>query len=268
MTTMSAELIKDSAGPSGKRITTFQLRFPRFIHAEFMTHRMFSRNASSSRAVPVARMIADVEADPVVPLFWGKNQPGMQAREEMDERGQAYGRAVWERATEDALHAAQCLMDLGAHKQIINRLLEPFSHINVVCTATEWDNFFALRMHEDAEPHINLLATIMHQAMQDSTPQVLKAGEWHLPYVDEDMPLETALKVSTARCARVSYMTHDQQPSTVEKDVALAEKLMAQVPMHASPMEHQAQACGSDQTYANFAGFASYRWMLERGWTA
>lgn len=263
MTTMSAELIKDSAGPSGKRISTFQLRYPRFIHAEFMTHRMFSRNASSSRAVPVARMIADVEADPVVPLFWGKNQPGMQAGAEMEGHDRRMALEHWNRSCRNALASAKCLNDYGAHKQIINRILEPYAHINVVCTATEWDNFFALRMHEDAEPHIQLLATIMHQAMRDSTPQQLKSGEWHLPYVDEDMPLETALKVSTARCARVSYMTHDQQPSTVEKDVALADKLMTQVPMHASPMEHQAMAWSRDARFANFIGFESWRHKME-----
>jgi len=263
MTTMQAEIIKDSVGPSSKRITTFQLRYPRFIHAEFMTHRMFSRNASSSRAVPVARMIADVEADPVVPLFWGKNQPGMQAREELSSTPRDFCWLEWNTAMHAAINAAYKMARIGAHKQIINRILEPYSHINVVCTATEWDNFFALRMHEDAEPHINLLATIMHQAMRDSTPQPLQAGEWHLPYVDKDMPLETALKVSTSRCARVSYMTHDQQPSTVEKDVALAEKLMAQVPMHASPMEHQAMAWRVDQQFSNFRGFQSYRNRLE-----
>jgi len=242
--TISAKIIADSVGAAGVRLTTLQLRYPRFIHAEFMTHRVFSRNASSSRAIPVKRLIAEVEQDPVYPSSWGLNQRGMQAGGVLSENAEQAARHTWDYARNTAIEAAESFYAQGLHKQIVNRILEPFAHINVVVSATEWDNFFALRMHPDAQPEIQELATRMHEAMEASTPQLLESGVWHLPYIldVEHMFLDTAnlIKISVARCARVSYRAHDGAPSEPEKDLELYERLVGSTPMHATPAEHQA----------------------------
>lgn len=277
--TISATVIADSINADGKRLTTLQLRYPRFIHAEFMTHRVMSRGASSSRAIPVKRLIEDVKNDPVAPSFWGANQKGMQARAELDQNDKAYAEQVWDYARSEAITAARCLADVGAHKQIVNRILEPFSHINVVVTATEWDNFFNLRIHSDAQPEIHKLAIEMRDAMRGSEPQLLELGVWHLPYIlDEEhyhYDEDSLIKASVARCARVSYKTHDGLPTTVEQDIDLYYKLVGSVPLHASPAEHQAtpdmtleRADGSEywlhrEKHGNLVGWIQYRKLLE-----
>lgn len=321
MTTISAQIIKDSISPEGIRLTTMELRYPRWIHAEMRTHRAFrigeeldlptpsvmqdenlSRNAASSRAIPVARLIQDVLVDPAIPLFWGKNQRGMQADEEHKGdvpiwsslashlMSQPRDRA-WLLARDQAVQAAHAFAKAGYHKQIVNRLLEPFSHINVLVTATDWNNFFHLRDHKDAEPHIRLLAQEMKKAMEGSTPELLEPGEWHLPYVsDTDWDsillsspfgmgeaLDLARKISVARCASVSYKTVDDQPMTVERAVALYDKLVGSDPLHASPCEHQATPDTKDwrvfnggrerewnqpKQHGNFRGWRQFRKML------
>ena len=191
---IEAKIIADSISTAGKRITTMQLCYPRFIHSEFMTHRMFSRNAMSSRAVPVAKMIEQVRSNPAMPIHWGTNQPGMQASavlsNEMDARlgtsPRQYVKTLWEHVAEDAANIAERMAQLGAHKQIVNRILEPFQWMHTVVTATEWDNFFELRCHPDAQPEINALACAMRDAMQASTPTERLEYEWHLPYVSDD----------------------------------------------------------------------------------
>ena len=267
--TISAIVIADSINPQGKRLTTFQLRYPRFIHAEFMTHRALSRNASSSRAIPVLRMIEDIERDPAMPIYWGSNKPGMQAGEELSGWELEVCKASWLRAMANSIFEVKAMVAAGLHKQIANRLLEPWAHINVVVTATEWANFFGLRSHPDAQPEIKMLSDLMQEALVASTPVLLQPGQWHLPYVtDEDYGaiiqhrnhvydttriqegalLELAKLVSTARCARVSYLTHDGRRTTVEEDVELARKLIVAQPLHASPAEHQATP---DTSYPN-----------------
>lgn len=263
--TIEAKVIADSAW-DGVRITTLQLRYPRFIHAEFMTHRMFSRNASSSRAIPVSRLIRDVETDKVVPSFWGKNQPGMQAREELGGNAKANAVEAWNIARLNAVSCAEYLHSIGAHKQIVNRILEPFSHINVVVTATEWRNFFLLRNHPDAQPEMQELARAMLQAIEESEPQ----DQWyHLPYSDDG---EIQVKdysdlrfpVSAARCARVSYLTHEGTRSTLEEDMKLYARLTHASPPHLSPLEHAAlwKPNGRD-FWANFRKWRSFRSYCE-----
>ena len=321
MTTISAQIIADSISPTGKRLTTMQLRYPRFIHAEELTHRALSttpegvffeaiadglmydkdlsRNASSSRAIPVERMIQDILDNTAMPIHWGKNQPGMQAKPEsepitqvweppvFDQSGYYFTfdcEKVWLEARDSAIQFARRFHAAGYHKQVINRLLEPFMHINVVVTATEWANFFGLRDHDDAEPHIRLLAQKMKDAMASSKPEKLHPGEWHLPYVTQqdrqqftnygaDNP-EPLIKVSVARCARVSYLTHDGRTTTVEEDVALFDRLVGGVPLHASPTEHQATPDGAEVSrsmgwryenphlHGNFEGWVQYRKTL------
>lgn len=283
MTTISAKVIADSvSNPGGQRITTMQLRYPRFIHAEFMTHRQFSRNASSSRAVPVERLIEDILRDPAMPMFWGKNQKGMQAGEESNAlvtvrvllhgnnpfvglRDMALDKEeAWRDAMEHAITAAKGFSDAGYHKQIANRLLEPFSHINVVVTSTEWSNFFALRLHPDAEPHMQVLARAMKEAMDTSVPKPVGVGDAHAPYADE-VNGPDQIKASVARCARVSYLTHDGKEPKLEDDIALYDRLVGSVPLHASPAEHQATPDPKHthrEFWGNFQGWIQYRKTL------
>lgn len=240
-------------------VVTFLLRYPRFIHAEVMTHRLFSRNASSSRAIPVSRLIEDVMRDPAMPIHWGKNQRGMQADEELSE-GVIVGHMemdggdedryydapqdAWLAARNRAVEVAKGFDRAGYHKQVVNRIIEPFTHINVVVTATNYSNFFALRRHPDAQPEIKALADAMWVALQASTPVVLQPGEWHVPFVLDaeraNAPTDDPIKASVARCARTSYMTHDGRTPEMSEDLALYDRLVGGVPLHASPAEHQA----------------------------
>jgi len=265
---ISAEVIADSIAPSGVRLTTLSLKYPRFIHSEFMTHRVFSRNASSSRAIPVNRIIEDIDKDWAKPLKFHKNKRGMQGGEEFDPADQEKLFSVWEQAKNDAVTRAKQMQELGAHKQYVNRILEPFSHISVVVTATDWDNFFALRYHHMAQPEIHALAIEVFQALGKSMPKHLNEGEWHLPYVTEKEAERvqdgSLLKMSVARCARVSYNKHDGTTPTLEDDETLYERLLGAQPIHASPAEHQAMAVGdSGIRSGNFRGWVQYRKTLE-----
>ena len=267
---ITAKVVANSIGANAKRLTTFQLCYPRFIHAEVMTHRVFSRNASSSRAVPMAKTIESVLENPAMPSYWGANQAGMQASKECDEFVECPGlmqdfpslcsrENAWLNARDCAVEIATAFAEAGYHKQIVNRLLEPFAHIHVVLTATEYDNFFSLRRHSDAQPEFKILADAMWEAREGSTPQKLQPREWHLPYVtDRDRMMihgqhgiydssefinpwdYKLIQISVARCARVSYLTHDGQEPNIEKDIALFDRLVGGVPLHASPAEHQA----------------------------
>lgn len=287
--TISAKVIAHSRVDVGTPdLITLQLRYPRFIHAEFMTHRVFSRNASSSRAVPVERMIQDVIDDPAMPVRWGANQPGMQDAGDHDapvyagfptldgryEWQNMSPRDAWLMARDRAFEAAHNFAKAGYHKQVVNRLLEPFGHISVVCTATEWDNFFALRCHPDADPTMRALAEAMRDAIQASEPEVTA---YHLPYVNNDeweqfpevMSADECWDilslVSAARCARVSYLNHDGSNPDIDKDLALAKRLLES--KHMSPFEHQAQgwANGVQKTHlnGNLRGWHQFRKMIE-----
>ncbi len=279
------DMIADTISPAGKRISTFFCRYPRFIHAELMTHRAFSRNASSSRAIPVQKMITDVMRDPAMPLFWGKNQPGMQAKKEHDatvgmqeivgwdheingpRTDLHYARAEerWLEARDKMVEFASAYADAGYHKQIVNRLLEPWLHINVVITATEWDNFFMLRRHEDAQPEIKFLADLMYEVMEGSTPEV---SRYHLPFIRNMdranlRSYEDCRLVSAARCARTSYLTHDGRETTFSEDLELSTKLSGHPP-HLSPFEHQAEAShDAEAKFANLRGWFSQRYSME-----
>jgi thymidylate synthase ThyX len=272
--TATAKVIEDSINTSGPgvRLVTMQLRYPRFVHAEFMTHRVFSRNASSSRAIPVAKMIEQVQSEPAMPVHWGKNQPGMQAREEVGNLDEA--RLQWRLAARQAADTAERMMELGLHKQVANRILEPFQFISAVVTATEWSNFFELRDHEDADPNIQVLARAMKEAMDASKPVTRYAFDfdaidsWHLPYVTAEerqlYQLSVLIKLSVARCARVSYLTHDGVVPEIAKDLELYERLVGAHPIHASPTEHQARAMKHyDAFYKNFRGWRQHRVDVE-----
>lgn len=264
---MLAKIIEDSIAPNGRRLVTMQLRYQRFIHAEFMTHRVFSRNASSSRAIPVAKMIEQVRNDPARPVHWGRNQAGMQADEQLDARALEQVMGMWMDAANVAADIAEAMNLAGLHKQVANRILEPFQFINVVVTATEWDNFFELRTHKDAQPEFQVLAKEMKRVMEESTPIVRQVGEWHLPYVQAEerkmYPVDMLIKMSAARCARVSYLKHDKTKPNVEDDIALYHRLITSKPAHASPIEHQATPFSkADYASNNFWGWEQFRSTL------
>jgi hypothetical protein len=271
-----AKIVADSVAEHGARITTFELCYPRFIHSELMTHRVLSRNAMSSRAVPVAKMLEQVRNNPAWFVEWGKNQPGMQAKELLIGEELLNAQRTWMEAAMSAADFAEKLAAIGCHKQIANRVLEPFQWMRTIVTATEWDNFWELRCHRDAQPEFQKLAYMMRDAYTANKP-VLRPREryheasWHLPYVTSDEraaeyacdPFFLA-KLSTARCARVSFLNHDGTHPLQHKDVELFEKLIVSKPMHASPCEHQAYPAATRPSQSgNFMGWNQHRKWLE-----
>ena len=262
MPIISAKIIKDSISANTQtRLVTMELEYHRYIHSEFMTHRVFSRNASSSRAIPVEKLLKQVHDDPMIPVHWGSNKPGMQAGEELTNTELLEVRGLWLQAASNTAAIVDSMQKLGLHKQVANRLLEPFLSIKVVVTSTEWDNFFHLRNHKDAQPEIQELARCMKEAMDNSTPETLEFGEWHLPYVSDEemsiMDMEDAIRASAARCARVSYLNHDKTECTLAGDIKLFNMLAIRPyddgkghtmdkddPVHLSPLEHQASPIG------------------------
>jgi thymidylate synthase ThyX len=255
---IQAQIIADSVSQEGVRITTLSLVYPRFILSEFNTHRMLSRNSASSRAIPTKKLLEEVKTNPAMPVYWGKNQAGMQAAEEVNWSTREEAITQWMCARDAAVARASFLSSLGLHKQIVNRLLEPFMHARTVVTATEWDNFYDLRRHKDAQPEIKALADAMWEAMQASTPKEVAPGDWHVPYFKPDSDDDVfALAHSIARCARVSYNTHEGKETTKEQDWQLAKRLAESG--HWSPFEHQATPIAADLHSNNFRGWKQYR---------
>ena len=275
---ISAKVIAHSvASNSNKEIVTFELEYPRIIHSEIKTHRMLSGNSASSRAIPVKTLIEMVRNEPAMPYRFGANQPGMQDKgeEHVGVVGAGYsGRDWWKLAALSAARFAEELADAGYHKQIANRLLEPFQRIKTVLTATELANFWWLRLDKDADPTIKELAEVMKESYDNSEKEVLKPGEWHTPYVlhsegkdgeigyyvlDEsgewpvDLSLEEALAISSSCCAQVSYRRLN---STKDKALDIYSRLLSGDKVHASPFEHQSTPMefinvDSDTEYGN-----------------
>jgi len=333
---ITAKIIKDSISKKGKRITTFEIEIPRYILAEFNTHRALSRNSASSRAIPIEKNIEQVMKRPVIPVHFGKNMAGMQAKEELDDLiknqltpfdgegvffpndynldtsiynsndfvcnrltdGKNFWTDVQERVTLKesakrrwlqarnlAVQQVKTLAELGLHKQIANRILEPWLYTKIVATATEWDNFFSLRCHPDAQPEIKVVADLMWELYNSSTPEILEEWEWHVPYMykipysidgltyytskdpaiyaiaDEDRVLfDVAIKVSASMCAQLSYRKADD---SIDKAIMIYDRLVSAKPVHASPFEHQ--ACPLDdpeQSSGNFYGWLQHRQII------
>lgn len=266
---------------TGKALITFVCRYWRAIHSEVMTHRVFSRNASSSRAIPTAKLLEAVRTDPAGPIYFGKNQPGMQSFEEHFENivhprtGVLLTREeAWAMMAAESADWAQSWADAGYHKQIVNRIIEPFSYITVVITATEWDNFYALRAHADAQPEIQDVAYTMLEVVKDVPMRTVSATKlddprsWHLPFINFQERVHhkvpELLAMSAARCARTSYLTHDKQNPKAEEDEGLYRRLVESEPLHASPLEHQAVNSGQDRPSRNFGGgWIQHRALLE-----
>lgn len=275
MTATSAEVIADSISPNGSRVTTMLVTMHRFVLAEFNTHRVFSRNSASSRAIPVEKMVARYLHEPAYPLSFPREQAGMQGGDELDGQDR-----------EDALALLRQIHDLTylaiadyveahpdkerrLHKSVLNRPLEPFLWHTVIVTSTEWENFFGLRCHKLAQPEIQYAAQLMRGAYEDSEPDELDYGEWHAPFAPVEINLERRLKRSAACCAWVSTMSHDGDHSDEAVD-RMFDRLSTAVPMHASPFEHQctpmpgARVPHSQEVAGNLFGWAQLRHMVEK----
>ena len=254
----SARIICDSVSPDGVRLTTMQVKMHRFVLAEMNTHRAFSRNSASSRAIPSTVQISRIQEDLAYPVFWGSNQSGMQAGEELEKTRMMLAIDAWKFASLDSIDWAKSMHSLNLHKQIVNRILEPYMWHTAVITATEWDNFFHQRCSPMAQPEMKAVADCMQYAYYSHEPQLIEYGGWHLPYLrkedmsdfrafasEESLAVEkygtvaviqgVAKRVSVARCARVSYLTQKGQRDFRE-DLNLFERLETQG--HWSPFEH------------------------------
>ena len=288
--TPTARIILDSLHPNGTdRLTTMEVKLHRFVLAEFNTHRVFSRNSASSRAIPLAKQIETVLTNPAFPICWPKEQKGMQGGEELSEAWQDEAEYTWHQARDAAVDLARVLgQQIGVHKSVASRLLEPFMWQTIIVTSTEWTNFFQLRCSPMAQPEIRAAAEAMQAALTASTPIPLAYGEWHLPFVtgyDADrlgaadpadvLPADTPLDFgptdlaklcSAARCARVSYLTHDTGTRDVGRDLDLALRLInpGDGAFHASPFEHVATPVTASYTVlGNFTNFKQFRHELE-----
>jgi thymidylate synthase ThyX len=280
---ISANIVADSLNTSGNRLTTFVLRFPRIVLAELNTHRALSKNSASSRAIPFEKMLDMVKNDPFIPIKFQKDHKGMQGTEYYE--GAEHKQCIkdWLGARDAAVKAALDFK-LSVTKQLRNRLLEPFMWHTVILSGTEFENFFALRAHGDAEIHICDLAYKMLEQYNNSNPKLLQPGEWHIPFGDkmdddklsdlvlkinnnitidvngwfEDEMQELKKKIAVARCARISYLNYEGKDDYAA-DIKLCDRLMGNIPKHLSPAEHVAQALDTDQWEGNFCGFKQYR---------
>jgi thymidylate synthase ThyX len=260
---IKAEIVADSVNEAGRRITTFMLTYPRFIHSELMTHRQFSRNAASSRAIPVEKMIWAIRETPAMPVEWGTMQKGMQAGPPLEGEDAEAVLKVWIYGLDHAVATASELMGRGVHKQIANRVLEPWMHMTTLVTSTEFGNFYRLRAHPEAQPEFQELAYCMLEAHLKSQPENRVYGSWHLPFVSDeeryDIGIVDALKASTARCARTSYSLMGKMPTTKDEQ-HLHDRLLTAG--HMSPFEHP--ACSDfDNRSNNFVGWKQYRQDVE-----
>ncbi len=281
---ISAKIVADSRNAQGDRVTTFVLQFPRIVLAEFNTHRALSRNSASSRAIPFEKMVKMVKENPFIPIKWMKEHKGMQGSDFFtDEEAKELNLLEDHLLARDfAVQQAEKQSSKGLTKQIVNRYLEPFMWHTVICTGTEWENFFALRAHPAAEIHIAALAQLMLDAYNENEPKLLKAGEWHIPFggnfdytrlldncktlgevvgsghpdedVDECLKLtidNASIKIATARCARVSYLNFEGKDDYIA-DIKLFDMLSTSG--HWSPFEHCAIAMTDEEYYNDDRG--------------
>lgn len=271
-----ANVILDSVSPRGDRLTTFEVSYHRFVMAELNTHRAFSRNSASSRAVPFDRVRSDITKDPAVPVYWPRKGPGMYVNHEIDLDSQGSAIKLWHIARINATNVAARMDALGVHKSVTNRLLEPFQFITSIITSTPagLENFFAQRDSEQAQPEIRDLAIRMKLAYQTSTPKFVDYSEWHMPYLDQkdyaqfDSDTEHLRRISAARCARVSYLNQAGMRSWAD-DQKLYERLVTANPPHWSPLEHVATPYrttrGKSRPEGNFDGWQQLRHLVAGG---
>ena len=298
---IKAEIVAHSLSPQGDELISVLCTFPRIILAEVNTHRMLSKNTSSSRAIPIKKMIEAVQTNPFIPIAWQKTHPGMQGSEYLNLEKSDYAKRDWLDAKRFAVDVAQRMHKTGVTKQLCNRLLEPFMWTTMLITGPRsgWDNFFNLRCpqyklhggddHEVykswkdavkiypaakdatildrlkcnkglAEIHIMQLAECIYDALNENTPEQLKAGEWHIPFGDsfDESKLDmkhwvgdntiNKVKISTAMAARTSYtVVGEEKDIDYKKMIELHDRLLTQDPPHSSPMEHCARAMNNEE---------------------
>lgn len=268
---ITARVIADSLNRSGNRLTSLVITLPRIVLAEFNTHRAISRNSASSRAIPFKKMLDQVYNNPFVPTRFQKEHTGMQGNTYYIGETEEAIQSEWLSARDSAMLQAKALNELGVTKQLCNRLLEPFLYHTIIATATEWENFIALRAHDMAEIHIQDAAYKVLDALNNSTPKMLEPGEWHIPFGDNivvntipevtpEDELRLRIKIAVARCARVSYMNFEGKDDYAA-DIRLYQQLLESG--HMSPFEHVAQALAYDKNSGNFVGFEQYRKTIE-----
>lgn len=250
--------------PVGGVLYTVAGRLPTVGLAQLNTHGWFARSAASMRAIPTARLLEAVEADPYIPEF-GSNQRGMVAGAAVED---PRCEAIHLNGLAAAVQAVKQMAHLGVHKEVVNRYLTPWSWTRVVVTGRgeAWANFLALRNHPDAFPPLRDFAWQAGLAIRDADPQRLALGEWHLPYTDSVDGTNADLAQSVARCARTSYRSFDapERESDLYEDRLLAAKLLGSTPMHASPAEHQARAVDPYCWNASYGGRAGVGWSVYR----
>lgn len=247
---------------NGIPIYTLETKAPKFIDAEFEKHRMLSSNSSSSRAIPFGK--SDMS---YVPFDVRYQEKGMQGFTNLNYEDYMDFTTDVQKWRDIFLSLVSYYHnEIKVHKQHLNRYLEPWMFQKKVVTATEWDNFFRLRLAPDAQPEMQELAKCMKSAIDQVEPTVITGGlqgiKWHLPYINraefevnnfgEVFNLDTAIKCSAARCARVSYNNHDNSSPSVEKDLALAELLLSSG--HLTPFEHQATPMVYEANYNLYHG--------------
>lgn len=268
-TNITAKVICDSINEQGIRITTLEVEAPRIVLAEINTHNAISKNCSSTRAITLKKAIQQIRDNGFEPLYLGKKQSGMSAEVEINSESKLHALYLWSEAKDEMIHIVERLdNECELHKQISGRLLEPFQMVKQVLTATDWDNFFNLRIHPDAQPEILMLAYKIYKAIEASVPNTLRCGEFHLPYLEisqdqynpkntyyyiwnvdttgtetdgykfeNTLTLDQAIKYSIARCASVSYRTEEM---TLEKSQDIYNRLLEADVLHSSPAEHVA----------------------------
>lgn len=260
---ISAKVVADSVNGNGDRLITMECTFHRFILPEVNTYRMWSRNAASSRAIPLKRRIHEVRVNPAIPVHWGKNQRGMVAESVLEANDELEARYQWVKAANHAADVAEELGKLNLHKQVAARILEPFLWHTSVISATDFSNCFIQRIHPDAQPEFQLLALKMKEAVDKSAPDLKNRNQWHLPYVtnaEQVLNLDTKKKISVARVARSSYLNQDK--ADIDADVALYDRLLAADPPHLSPFEMVALPAGDELVTGNFRGWHQLRHLI------
>jgi hypothetical protein len=243
-----------------KRLATFVLRIPKFLWGHIISHRTLSRNSASSRAIPAKRIRHSVLHDPFLPVYFGENKSGMQSGKALHGLRLLIAEKIWLWSRYVPVFFHYLGEKIGIHKEVVNRLIEPWLMVDIIVTATEWSNFISLRANEAAQPEIRYVAERINTLLKEQAPVKIIHGEWHLPFIldkEQNLDLETRKKMSAARCARVSYSLFDGKTSDISSDLKLCERLSSSG--HWSPFEHVAQALDKEERIGNFIGWKQYR---------
>lgn len=247
-----------------KRLATFVLKIPKFLWGHIISHRALSRNSASSRAIPAKWIRKNVLQNPFLPVYFGENKPGMQSGNALKGVKLWTAKKIWLWSRYVPVFFHYLGEKIGIHKEVVNRLIEPWLMVDIIITATEWSNFISLRANEAAQPEIQYVAEQINNLLNKQFPTKLQTGDWHIPFIlekEKDLDIETKKKVSAARCARVSYSLFNGKTSDIDSDLRLCEKLSSSG--HWSPFEHVAQALDKKERIGNLIGWKQYRKEFE-----